>query len=473
MFIAISAVLAGVLGLWWGLAASARLRRRLAQADEGRAGALARLEERERSLIELRQGLVDREAQLERSRVELAELARKNAVVGTELELERRSGREKLALVEEAQRKLTDAFAGLSSKALQSNNESFLQLAKVSLEKFQEGARGDLDQRQKAIVDLVGPVRESLDKVDLKLQHLEAARSGAYASLTEQVRSLLDTQNLLRAETGNLVKALRAPAVRGRWGEIQLKRVAELAGMIEHCDFTQQETAQSADGARVRPDMIIKMPGGRSVVLDAKVPLQAYLEAIEAPTDAAREGHLRDHARQLRNHILALGRKAYWDQFQPSPQFVVLFVPNEAILSAALEADPSLIELGAAERVIPASPMTLIALLRSVECSWRQEKVAENAQAISALGRDLYKRLGDLARHFGKLGRSLNASVESFNGAVGTLETRVLVSARRFKDLDASLAEPEPLAPIDLAPRQLQAIELLSPPSSSISEDAH
>ncbi len=470
----LSAILIAAAGLLAGLiAVSLQLRRRLARAETEGAGALARLEERDRNLGELRAEVLERENQLQRGRAEFAEVARSNAVLGCELELERKAGREKLALLatnDEAQRKLTDAFEVLSSKALKSNNESFLQLARVSLEKFQEGARGDLEQRQKAIVDLVGPVRESLDKVDVKLQHLEAARTGAYATLTEQVRSMLDSQNLLRAETGNLVKALRAPAVRGRWGEVQLKRVAELAGMIEHCDFTQQETAQSEDGGRVRPDMIIKMPGNRNVVIDAKVPLLAYLEAIEAPTEEARADRMRDHARQLRNHILALGRKAYWEQFERAPQFVVLFVPNEAILSAALEADPSLIELGAAERVIPASPMTLIALLRSVECSWRQEKIAENAQAISALGREIYKRLGDLTKHFGKLGRSLGASVEAFNGAVGTLESRVLVSARRFKDLDASLAEPELLAPIDVAPRQLQASELALP---AVNEEAN
>lgn len=456
------------------LAIALQLRRKLSLSEAERAAALARLDERELATGDLRSRLGARELELSRAQLNLAEAARKNAVLGAELVAERQAGREKLALVEEAQKKLTDAFEVLSSKALKSNNDSFLQLARASLEKFQEGARGDLDKRQQAIDALVKPVRESLDKVDVKLQGLETARTGAYHSLNQQVRSLLESQKELRNETGNLVKALRAPAVRGRWGEIQLKRVVEMAGMLEHCDFEQQETSrsQNPDAGRLRPDLIVKLPGQKNIVVDAKAPLQAYLDAIEAPDEETRRARLRDHARQLRAHMTALSRKAYWDQFPNTPEMVVLFLPNDGIYNAALENDPELIEAGVLENVLIATPTSLIGLLRVIAYGWRQENIAKSAREISELGREMYKRVCDMAAHLGKLGRSLNGSVEAFNSAVGTIERRVLVTARKFKELDASQLgdEIEPIDPVESAPRLLQAGELLP---STVPEEAN
>jgi DNA recombination protein RmuC len=296
----------------------------------------------------------------------------------------------------------------------------------------------------------VSPVRESLDRVDAKIQELEKARAGAYGALHEQVRSLVETQTQLRAETGRLVTALRTPHVRGHWGEIQLRRVVEMAGMLDHCDFTAQTTVQGEEG-RFRPDLLVRLPGGRTVVVDAKTPLEAYLRAIEAPDETTRKARFADHARQVRAQMTALSRKSYWDQFDHAPEFAVLFLPGECFFSAALESDPSLIEFGAAQNLVLATPTTLIALLRAVAYGWRQERLAENAAEISVLGKELYKRLSDLGDHWNKVGRSLERAVESYNCATGSLEARVMVSARRFADLKTApmgVEIPE-LEPID------------------------
>ena len=370
------------------------------------------------------------------------------------LDAERAAAAEKLALLSDAQQKLSDAFRALSADALARNNQTFLDLAKATLGQTQESARGDLEKRQQAIAELLTPVANSLEKVDAKIHELEKSRAGAYAALNEQVRSLIQTQENLRTETGRLVTALRTPGVRGHWGEIQLRRVVEMAGMLDHCDFTSQTTIHAEDG-RLRPDLLVRLPAGKTVVVDAKTPLEAYLRAVEAGDDQTRKARMADHARQVRAHMTALARKSYWEQFDEAPEFAVMFLPGESFFSAALEHDPSLIEFGVDQNIILATPTTLIALLRAVAYGWRQEKLAENAAEISALGKELFKRLSDMGDHWGKMGKSLERAVEAYNSAMGSLETRVLVSARKFAELKTAPLGVElgALEPIDKAVR--------------------
>ena len=349
------------------------------------------------------------------------------------------------------------AFKALSADALARNNQAFLDLARATLAQTQEAARGDLEMRQQAIVELVTPVRNSLDKVDSKIQELEKARAGAYAALQEQVRGLAETETQLRAETGKLVTALRTPGVRGRWGEIQLRRVVEMAGMLDHCDFDTQTTVTSEEG-RLRPDLLVRLPAGKTIVVDAKTPLDGYLQAIEAPDEQTRKARLADHARQVRAHLTALGRKSYWEQFENAPEFAVLFLPGECFFSAALESDPSLIEFGVGQNIILATPTTLIALLRAVAYGWRQENLAQNAAEISALGKELFKRLSDMGDHWNKMGTALERAVEAYNSAVGSLEARVMVSARKFADLKTAPlgVEIAKLEPVEKSVRAAQ-----------------
>jgi DNA recombination protein RmuC len=367
---------------------------------------------------------------------------------------------EKLALLEEVRQKLSDAFQALSAEALKSNNQVFLQLAKEALEKHQVQAKGDLETRQKAIELLVKPLAESLGKVDQQIQEMEKIRAGAYAGIAEQVKTMTQTQARLQAETANLVTALRAPQARGRWGEIQLQRVGELAGMIERCDFDhfdQQPSVATEDG-RLRPDLIIRLPLGKCIVVDAKVPLKAYLEAVEAVDDTARTAKLKEHAAQLRIHMDRLAGKNYWEQFQPTPEFVVMFLPGESVFSAALQQDPGLIEAGPQQGVILATPTTLIALLKAVAYGWQQAALAENAQRIADLGKELYSRLCTYGGHITEVKKHLDSTVASYNKAIGSLEARVMVTARRFRDLGVgSEQEIEVLEGIERATRALQA----------------
>jgi DNA recombination protein RmuC len=388
----------------------------------------------------------------------------RTAVAQTQADELRRSLAGQQAVLASAESRLGDAFRSLASEALAANNQGFLALANEKLGATRRETEASLEARQQAIEAMVKPVRESLDKVDGKIQQIERERGQAYGQLTELVRHMAGTQERLHAETGNLTRALRAPAVRGRWGEIQLKRVVEIAGMIEHCDFGQQQTLVGDDGGRLRPDLVVKMPAGRRVVVDAKVPLEAYLDAIEATDEDERRDRLIAHAGQVRAHILKLGAKSYWTGLDDTPEFVVMFLPSEGIYSAALEQSPSLIEEGVARKVLIATPTTLIALLQTVHLGWRQEKLAESARKISEQGRVLHDRLGTLVEHWGKLGGALGRVTEHYNAAVASFEARVMPSVRKLEELGAGSAKTvADLEPVDTRPRPLLPVEADAP----------
>ena len=357
----------------------------------------------------------------------------------TTLELERKAAQEKLAGLEQT-------FVALSTRALKENNQAFLQLAQETLKQFHVQAKGDLELKEKAVENLIKPVREALEKTEQQIRLMENERKLAYGSLTKHLETMTQTQQLLQGETRNLVQALRRPEVRGQWGELTLKRMAELAGMVEYCDFYEQEQTNAEDG-RLRPDMIVRMPGGREIVVDVKTPLDAYLSAVEAADDETRRKHLEHHARKVRERVRELSSKAYWTQFKNAPDFVILFIPGEQFLTAALDMDRELIEDALKQKVILTTPTSFVALLRAIAYGWRQESLTANAERIRDVGEELYGRLATFSEHLMKLGRSLNGAVADYNKTVGSYEAKLLPGARKFSEMgvggDKALEEPE------------------------------
>ncbi len=363
------------------------------------------------------------------------------AELETALDLERRHAAERVPEIEKA-------IALLANQALRQNSQSFLQLAQENLKQFQVQAKNDLAQKEKAVEQMVKPIREALEKTEQQVRLMEKERKEAYGALHKHLETMTQTQLLLQGETRNLVQALRRPEVRGQWGELTLKRLAELAGMVEHCDFYPQESIDTEEG-RMRPDMVVRLPDGREIVVDVKTPLDAYLSAVEATDDVARTRHLEHHARKLRERVRELAVKAYWNQFKNAPDFVVLFIPGDQFLSAALDIDRTLLEDALKQKIILATPTSFVALLRAVAYGWRQENLAENAERIREIGEDLYQRLAVFTEHLAKIGASLEGSVSAYNRAVGSLDAKVLPGARKFVEMGVmpkkAIEEPSPI----------------------------
>ena len=435
---------------WFFRSVPARAEREQAiHAGRQRDEALAELREesaRRASFEALATGIPDLQREIEARSLGLTQLQRtvleitreKESLAAT-IEAERRGYEEKLKLLEHAKAALSDAFNALSANALKSNSQEFLKLAQTS----------------------VAPIREALEKFEGKVQALEVAREGAYQGLVQQVSQLLDTGRQLRSETSNLVQALRSPVIRGQWGEIQLRRVVEMAGMLNYCDFLEQETVRTETGT-LRPDLIVKLPAGKTIVVDAKAPVAQFLDAMAVADEAERKAKLQAFARLVRDRVGELGRKSYWDQFEHTPELVVMFLPGDHFYSAALQEDPALLEYGVEQKVLIATPVNLIGLLRAIAYGWRQEAIAANAKEISELGAELYKRISDLGGHWLDLGRNLTRTVDAFNSAVGSLESRVLVSARRFRELGAASGAVDiaALEPVEKAPRSLRVLDI-------------
>ena len=437
------------------------------KTSEERSAAYAKLE----GMEQLRQQLKEKTEEVKQAETALSAIREKQASLETALEKERIAAEEKLQLLEKAKGELTDTFQVISGKALRDSQASFVELAKATLGRYQEAAMRDLEVRQKEVKQIIQPVRESLEKYDRQVQDMERIRQEAYGGLSQQVQSLMTTQQQLQKETANLVKALRTPQVRGRWGEITLRRVAELAGMLRYCDFFEQESKETEQG-RLRPDMIVRLPNERQIVVDSKAPLLAFLEALEAETEAERASKLTLHSKQIQAHMNKLSQKTYWDQFNPTPEFVVLFIPGENFFSAALEHNPRLIEEGVAKGVILATPTTLISLLKAVAFGWRQETMAQNAEAISNLGKELYERISTMAEHLNNLGRHIEKSVSVYNQVIGSFERRVLASARKFSELGVTKrdgAEILYVSPTEKTTRQVSLPDLTEPESDESS----
>jgi DNA recombination protein RmuC len=387
------------------------------------------------------------------------------ARLSAELAAERRTAADKLALVERARDSLRETFGALSAEALKSNSESFLQLARTSLEQTNQAAKSQLDARQQELLGLVQPIRESLGRIGDHLQQVDRDRATSSAALTTQLRAVVDTQERLRRETEGLVRALKSPNQRGRWGEVQLRNIIERAGLAAYCgDFVEKDAVVDEDGRRAVPDMTVRLPNGSCVVIDSKVPIDAYLRYVDTPDDPNRDALLGDHARQVREHVKALGNKTYWARFTPSPELVVMFLPAEPLFSLALQHDPTLFDYAADQRVIPASPLTLLALLRTVASAWQQQRLAENAEQVRALGRELYDRLATMADYVHDVGVNIRQAAAAYDRFLGSLDSRVLASARRFRDLGVTPSKDLPdLDPLHVDIREPRAAELRVP----------
>ena len=387
---------------------------------------------------------------------DITRLREDNVRLSSQLEAQCHLLEEKTRTFEQTRQQFEATFKSLAGDVLKANSSEFLKLAETNFKVLHTRASGELEQREKAVEGMVKPIREALDKTDQHIRRMDKEREAAFGSLTQHLKFMAQAQEQLQGETRNLVKALRRPEVRGQWGELTLKRLAELAGMVEHCDFDQQCSVDT-DGGKQRPDMLVRMPGGREIIVDAKAPMDAYLGAVEAQDDTARALEIQRHARNVRDRVRELASKGYWQQFPQSPDFVVLFIPGDQFLSAALEIDAKLLEDAMADKVVLATPSSLVALLRAVAYGWRQESLAENAEHIRCVGEELYERLSTFADHLGRLGSHLTRSVESYNKAVGSFDSRVLPGARKFREMGIQrkqdLPEPEP---VERLPRPVQ-----------------
>jgi DNA recombination protein RmuC len=472
-FAGLSAGLAAAVAVWFAAHASAAREAATLRGDLGAAlaTAQAKAEEESRRSTELQERMAARETALLDTHKELAEAQQHRARLTAELEGERKLAGEKLALLHDAETKLRDAFSALSADALRTNNDTFLQLASGTLERAREAAATDLASRQKEIAGLVEPLRESLGKMNEHIQQVDRDRATSAQALTTQLQAVGETQERLRRETEGLVRALKSPNQRGRWGEVQLRNVIERAGMAAYCgDFQEKDVVADEDGRRAIPDMTVRLPNGSCVVIDSKVPIDAYLRAVDTTDDAHREELFRTHARQVREHIRGLAAKTYWAKFTPTPELVVMFVPGEPLFSIALQADPTLFDYAADQRVIPASPLTLLALLRTVASAWQQQRMAENAEQVRALGTELYERLALMAEYVQDVGTNLKQAGAAYDRFIGSLESRVLVTARRFRDLGVSATKEihDPALPLDLELREPRSPEFRLPIQESL-----